>query len=134
MLQSMRLEILLPYRVFAEWPDVTRIVVETMAGSIGILPQRLDFTVASTPGVLVYQRAGRKEEFIAVDEGVLVKTGGQVRMSVREAIGGADLGGLRDAVRSRYIDLAEAERTARNATARLESDFVRRFTELKRGR
>jgi F-type H+-transporting ATPase subunit epsilon len=130
----MRLEILLPYRVFAEWPDVTRIVVETMAGSIGILPRRLDFTVGLVPGVLTYQRADREEEFIAVDAGILVKAGNEVRMSVREAVGGADLGGLRDAVRSRYIDLDETERTARSASARLESDFVRRFTELKRGR
>jgi F-type H+-transporting ATPase subunit epsilon len=130
----MRLEILLPYRVFAEWPDVTRIVVETLAGSIGILPRRLDFTVGLLPGVLTYQRAGREEEVIAVDAGILVKAGNDVRMSVRAAVGGADLGGLRDAVRSRYIDLDETERTARSAIARLESDFVRRFTELKRGR
>lgn len=134
MLQSMRLEILLPYRVFADWPDVTRIVVESMAGSIGILPRRLDFAAALRPGVLAYQRVGAEEEFIALDEGVLVKTGNEVRMSVREAVGGVDLGGLRDAVRSRYIDLDETERTARSAIARLESDFVRRFTELKRGR
>jgi F-type H+-transporting ATPase subunit epsilon len=105
-----------------------------MAGSIGILPRRLDFTVGLVPGVLTYQRADREEEFIAVDAGILVKAGNEVRMSVREAVGGADLGGLRDAVRSRYIDLDETERTARSASARLESDFVRRFTELKRGR
>lgn len=134
MLPSMRLEILLPYRVFADWPDVERIVVESIAGSIGILPHRLDFTTALRPGVLVYQRADRKEEFVALDEGVLVKAGGEVRMSVREAIGGADLGGLRDAVRSRYINLDESERVARSAVARLESDFVRRFMELKHGR
>ena len=134
MIQSMRLEILLPYRVFVDLPDVTRIVVESTAGSIGILPRRLDFTTALRPGVLTYQRSGGKEEFVAVDMGVLVKAGREVRMSVREAIGGADLGGLRDAVRSRYTNLDDTERASRSAIARLESDFVRRFTELKRER
>lgn len=134
MRQTMRLEILLPHCVFADWPDVERIVLESTAGSIGILPRRLDFTAALTPGVLTYQRAGREEQFCAVDEGVVVKTGSQVRMSVRQAIGGADLGGLRDAVRTRYMTLDESERSARTAIARLESDFVRRFMELKRAR
>jgi F-type H+-transporting ATPase subunit epsilon len=130
----MRLEILLPYGVFADWPDVTRLVVESTAGSIGVLPRRLDFTTALRPGVVTYQRGSGKEEFIAIDEGVLVKSGSEVRMSVHDAIGGADLGGLRDAVRTRYARLDETERAARSAMARLQSDFVRRFMELKRGR
>lgn len=132
--EPMRLEILLPYRVFADWPDVTRIVVETHAGSLGVLPRRLDFTAALAPGVLVYQRSGGAEEFVAVDEGVLVKAGNEVRMSVREAIGGADLGDLRAAVRRRYAHVDDAEKTARTVSARLESDFIRRFVELKHER
>lgn len=134
MTQYMRLEVLLPYHVFADWPDVMRLVVETAAGSVGILPRRLDFTAAVTPGVLAYQRVDGREEFVAVDEGVLVKSGNEVCLSVREAISGADLGGLREAVRLRYTHLDESERLARSAIARLESDFVRRFMELKRGR
>jgi F-type H+-transporting ATPase subunit epsilon len=133
----MRLEILLPYRVFADYADVTRIVAETTAGSLGslgLLPRRLDCATALTPGILMYQRGDGADEFVAVDEGILVKTGTDVRVSVRDAVGGVDLGGLRKAVLERYVQQDEAQRSARLITARLESDFVRRFIELKHER
>jgi len=94
----MHLEILLPFEVFADEADVSRIVVETPAGSFGLLPQRLDCVAVLSPGILTYEVDGEGGVYVAVDEGVLVKTGPQVRISVRRALGGKDLGQLRDAV------------------------------------
>jgi F-type H+-transporting ATPase subunit epsilon len=132
--EHMRLRILLPYAEFADHAEVLRLTVETSAGSLGLLPRRLDCAVPLVPGILMFQRAGGAEEFVAVDEGILVKTGPEVRISVRDAVGGVDLGGLREAVRRRQANLGEAEKSARTAIARLESDFVRRFIELKHAR
>jgi hypothetical protein len=47
-------------------------------------------------GILTYEADGGGEVYVAVDEGVLVKTGPDVLVSVRRALGGTDLGQLRD--------------------------------------
>jgi F-type H+-transporting ATPase subunit epsilon len=91
------LKILLPYRVFAEKQSVTRMVVETRNGSFGLLPHRLDCAATLSPGILVYQTPEEGEAYVAVDEGVLVKTGAKVVISVRNAVGGRNLGKLRAA-------------------------------------
>src|ERR1700722_19432986 len=87
----MHLKILLPFGIFAEKAGVSRIVAETREGSYGLLPHRLDCVAALTPGILTYQTESEGEVFVAVDDGVLVKTGPDVLVSVRRAIGGADL-------------------------------------------
>ena len=54
---------------------------------------------------------------MAVDEGVLVKTGLDVLVSVRNAIGGTDLGELRDSVEREFLDLNEREQGVRSVMA-----------------
>ena len=106
----MNLKILLPFRIFAEKNGVSRIVAETPKGSFGLLPRRLDCVAAIAPGILIYENQGEGEVYVAVDEGVLVKTGLEVLVSVRNAIGGMDLGQLRD-VSSTCVLLASDEQT-----------------------
>jgi hypothetical protein len=65
--------------------------------------------------------------FVAVDEGVLVKTGPDVLVSVRRAIGGTDLGQLREAVEQEFLTLDEHEQSVRTVMAKLETGFLRRF-------
>ncbi len=128
----MRLRILLPFKVFADEPDVMRIVAETRAGSFGLLPHRLDCVAALVPGILSYESAAHGEVFLAVDEGVLVKAGADVRVSARRAIAGADLGQLRDAVAREFIQQGAQEHDLRSVMARLEGGFLRRFAGLER--
>ena len=129
----MKLKVLLPYQVYAEIDGVNRIVVETPQGSFGLLPHRLDCVAALEPGILTYETEATGEVYIAVDEGILVKAGADVLVSVRNAIGGTDLGMLRDAVARDFVNLDENERQVRAVLARLESGFVRHFTEYHRG-
>src|SRR5450631_3291583 len=115
----MNLKILLPFEVFAEKSDVTRIVAETRRGSFGLLPNRLDCVAALAPGILTYETEAEGEVFVAVDEGVLVKTGQEVLISVRRAFDGKDLGQLRDSVDKEFLDLDEQELHARAALAKM---------------
>ncbi len=85
-LTLMSLKVLLPFQVFAEKSGVSRIVAETLAGSLGLLPHRLDCVAALSPGILIYETEADGEAFVAVDDGVLVKTGADVVVSVRRAI------------------------------------------------
>ena len=127
----MRLKILLPFRVFAEQEGVSRIVAETYQGSFGILPRRLDCAAALAPGILTYQTPAG-EVYLAVDQGVLVKTGSEVFVSVRNAIGGSELDQLREAVNREFLEFDEREKSVRSVMAKLESGFVRRFMEYHR--
>ena len=126
----MRLKVLLPFRVFADKTDVTRIVAETREGSFGLLPRRRDCVAALVPGILTYQSEAGGEVFVAVDEGVLVKIGDEVQVSVRRASSGTDLASLRDAVRRDYLTLDALALSARAATQKLESGFVGRFARF----
>jgi F-type H+-transporting ATPase subunit epsilon len=126
----MHLKVLLPFRVFSEKTGVSRIAAETREGSFGLLPHRLDCVAALAPGILSYESEGEGEIYVAVDEGVLVKTGLDVLVSVRNAIGGTDLGQLRAAVEREFLNLNEQEQGARSVMARMESDFIRRIAEF----
>ena len=127
----MKLEVLVPFEVFTEKSDVSRIVVETTAGSMGLLPHRLDCVAALTPGILIYECAAEGEVYLAVDEGGLVKTGLDVLVSVRRAVSGADLGQLRDLVEQEFLGLDEQEESVRQVMSKLETGFLRRFGSLR---
>ena len=129
----MNLKVLLPFRIFAEKTGVLRIVAETREGSFGLLPHRLDCVAVLAAGILTFETEAEGEVYVAVDAGVLVKAGADVLVSVRNAIGGMDLGKLREAVEREFVNLDEGEKQVRAVLAKLESGFVRRFAEFHRG-
>jgi F-type H+-transporting ATPase subunit epsilon len=123
----MTLKVLLPFQIFAAKTGVSRIVAEARDGSFGLLPHRLDCVAALAPGILTYETDSEGEVFVAVDAGVLVKTGPDVLVSVRRAIGGTDLAQLRDAVEQEFLALDEQEQSVRSVMAKLETGFLRRL-------
>lgn len=127
----MNLKLLLPFQIFAEKTGVSRIVAETREGSFGLLPRRLDCVAALTPGILIYETKSEGEVCVAVDAGVLVKTGPDVLVSVRRALVGTDLAQLRDAVEREFLTLDEREQTVRSVMAKLETGFLRRFASFR---
>jgi F-type H+-transporting ATPase subunit epsilon len=127
----MQLKILLPFRVFAEKTGVSHVVAEAREGSFGILPHRLDCVAVLAAGILTYETESEGEVFVAVDEGVLVKTGGDVLVSVRRALGGTDLGQLHDAVKQEFLALDENEQNVRSVMAKLETGFLHRFASFQ---
>lgn len=127
----MNLKLLLPFQVFAEKTGVSRIVAETCVGSLGLLPRRLDCVTALVPGILIYESELEGEVYVAVDEGVLVKTGPDVFVSVRRAMAGTDLAQLREAVEKEFRALDEHTQRVRTVMAKLESGVLRRFVSFQ---
>jgi F-type H+-transporting ATPase subunit epsilon len=127
----MNLKILLPFGIFAEQSGVSRIVAETGEGSFGILTHRLDCVAGLTPGILVYETEAAGEAYLAVDEGLLVKTGPEVLVSVRRALGATDLGRLHEVVEREYRILDAHEQSARSVMAKLEIGVLRRFASFQ---
>ena len=127
----MSLRILLPFQVFAEKTGVARIVAETREGAFGLLPNRLDCAAALVSGILVYETEADGEVLVAVDEGVLVKAGPDVLVSVRQAIGGTDLRSLQEAVEREFLARDEHEQNLFAVMTKLETGVLRRFVDLQ---
>lgn len=127
----MKLKVLIPARVLLE-EAVAKVTAEGANGSFTLLPHHIDFVTALVPGILAFDPLDGSEQFVAIDQGVLVKCGDEVHLSTRNAVRGPDLEQLRATVREHYEVHDDRERLARSAAARLEAGLVRRFMELQR--
>lgn len=129
--QLMHVEVLLPSNVFARYELVEKITLDTPDGSFGLLPHRQDCVAAIEPGILSYTLQGKAQGFIALDEGVLVKNGLKVNISVRNAHADDSLAQLKQIVETEFVALDQRDKEARAVLARLESSFMRNFSSLK---
>jgi F-type H+-transporting ATPase subunit epsilon len=127
----MNLKVLLAAEVLVE-AEVSKVIAEAHNGYFCLLPKHVDFVTALVPGILSFEISGSREEYLAVDEGILVKCGEDVLVSARNAVRGPDLGQLRRTVSEKFEALGEHEQTARTAMAKIEAGFVRRFLEIQR--
>ncbi|MDA1229999.1 MAG: F0F1 ATP synthase subunit epsilon [Planctomycetota bacterium] len=126
----MHLQILLPTDVLLD-TQAAKVVAEAENGSFCLLPRHVNFVTSLAPGILTFTDAQGEDHLVGVADGVLVKTGNDVLVSVEYGVKGVDLGHLRDTVRHYFETVNERERQAVSAVARLEADFVRRFLALK---
>jgi F-type H+-transporting ATPase subunit epsilon len=126
----MILKVLLPTEVLLEEP-VTKVIAEAQNGSFCLLPRHIDFVSALVPGILSFTNSDGIEQYIAIDQGTLVKCGREVLISAYNGVRGDDLIQLRHLVEEHFLNLDEQQRTARSALARLEAGVMRRFIELE---
>ncbi|MDZ4729582.1 MAG: F0F1 ATP synthase subunit epsilon [Xanthomonadales bacterium] len=127
----MNLRILVPFELFAAHSGVLRMVAETDEGSFGLLPRRRDCSAVLAPGILIWETETAGESYLAVDQGVLIKTGADVMVSVRRAIVGTDLEQLRQSVAKEFLTLNEQEQSVHAVMAKLETGFLRRFANFQ---
>jgi F-type H+-transporting ATPase subunit epsilon len=127
----MKLKVLLPTEVLLD-RAVSQVSAEAENGCFTLLPRHIDFVAALVPGLLAYKDTEGREEFLALDAGILVKCGQEVLVSTRHAIIGPDLGVLRATIERRFRQLDERERMARAAMLKLEADLIRRFVEMEK--
>jgi F-type H+-transporting ATPase subunit epsilon len=127
----MNLQIQTPISVFLD-EEVVRVTARAENGSFCLLPRHIDFVASLVPGLLSFTPAGGgAARYVAVDEGILVKCGEDVLVSVWRTAGGTDLVELERAVAEDFRQRDEHERMARSALARLEAGALRRFAELE---
>ena len=110
----MNLKILLPFQIFAEKTGVLRIVAETREGSFGLLPHRLDCVAALAPGILIYETEARARCSWPWMKECWSRPAGTCSFRCGSAIGGTDLGQLREAVEREFLTLDEQEQSVRS--------------------
>lgn len=126
----MQLKVFLPTEVLID-EEAIKIVAEAENGSFCLLPRHVDFLAVLVPGLFSFVTPQNVEQFLAVDEGILIKCRHEVLVSTRNAVRGPDLGSLERTAKKRFLALEDREKTARNAFAKLEVNFIRRFMELE---
>ncbi len=125
----MRLKVLLPMKVFID-QDVNKVIAEAGDGYFCILPKHIDFIAALVPSILSFEHDG-EEEFLAIDEGILVKCSSDVRVSTRMAVRSKNIGTLKQTLEEEFKILDEREKKTRSILAKLELDFARHFLKLR---
>jgi F-type H+-transporting ATPase subunit epsilon len=127
----MRLTVRLPTEVFVT-QEVTRIKAEAPDGWFGLLPRHVDFVTALVPGVMIFTTPTGEEEYLAIDQGILVKCGPEVSVSARTAVRGANLEELKHDVVAEFEADEEREKKNLEFEAKLEADLVRGLLELEK--
>lgn len=127
----MTLNISLPSGIFLEEKNISQIVAESDVGSFGILPQRLDCLASLVPGILIYRNKSHDEKFIAVDKGVLIKSGLNVHISVRSAVAGTGLKKLHEEVIQDFMNYSSQDKSVRKIMAKMESSFIQRLSKMR---
>lgn len=126
----MQLKVILPHEVLVN-ETVSKIIAESQNGYFCLLPRHIGYVSALVPGLLYFEKEDSGEEYLAVDEGILVKCGSEVTISTQNAIRGYDLGDLRHVISKQYRQLTEHDRVTRSALTNLHADIVRRLLELR---
>jgi len=111
--------------------EVVKVIAEAPNGVFCLLPQHVDFVTSLVPGILIFEAADGHETFLAVDEGVLVKCGADVRVAVNNAVEDTELARLKKTVDKQFQQMDEQEKRTLTAVSRIEAGFVRRFLEIQ---
>lgn len=126
---SMQLKVMEPERVLAD-RKTDKVIAEGTNGSFCLKPRHVDFVSTLKTGILMYELGG-EEYYIAVDEGILVKVGDRVLVSVLNGIPGSDLSKLEQAVRERFKKTEAMNKAAGIAQKSMEADLLLHFLELE---
>lgn len=128
--RNIHLKVLVPEQILVDL-KVEKVIAEATDGFFCLKPRHIDFTTALRPGILYYYDEGQ-EHIIAVDEGILVKCGEQVLVSVLNAIKGKELSELEGMVRHEFRKVRETEQTASFALKNLEAELFQHFIGLEK--
>jgi len=126
----MRLTVALPHRIALD-ESATKVSAEGLHGAFTLLPRHRDFVVILEPGILTYSDADAAEHYLAVDGGVLVKAGREVRVSTHAAVKGDRLEELERVVQEAFQQIDHSEQQARGAQARLATRVLHEMLQFE---
>lgn len=126
----MQLKVLEPERMIVDI-QADKVIAEGQNGSFCIEPRHVDFVSVLKTGILLYT-LGDQEYYIAVDEGILVKCGRQVLVSVLNAIKGDTLEELEQRILKEFKKTEAMNQASKIALKSMEADLLLRFMEFEK--
>ena len=93
--ENFKLKLMVPLRTVLE-EEVRKVKAEGFHGAFVILPRHVDCAIELKPCLLSYERE-EEETYYAIDGGLLVKCGRDVRVITPQLAGDAPLGELQSA-------------------------------------
>lgn len=130
----MKLTITTPLSVVVEEDGVLVLSAEDSSGGFGIQPHHADFLTSLAVAVVSWKSSDDARHYCAVRGGVLTVTAGrEIAIATREAVTGDDLATLHETILSRFQADAEAERTERVDSTRLQLSAIRQIVSHLQG-
>lgn len=126
---AMQLKIVLPTKILINTTAI-KVIAEAENGIFCLLPRHIDFVTTLIPSLLSFVSPQGEEQFMEIDQGILIKQGNQVTVATQNAIQGGDLGKLKETVNQQFRLMDEREKNARSVLAKLEINTIRNFIEL----
>jgi F-type H+-transporting ATPase subunit epsilon len=126
----MKMKVILPSKILVDI-EVDKIIIEGEEGLMGILPNHIDVAVSVVSGILSYFHSGT-EKFIAHGEGLMVKKGEELKISLRQAVKGEKLGTLKKILEDEIKSYSEVEKKSRSTVAMFVSSIIKKFREQQR--
>ena len=126
---AMQLKVVLPTKILINTTAI-KVIAEAENGIFCLLPRHIDFVTTLIPSLLSFVSPQGEEQFMAIDQGILIKQGNQVTVATQNAIQGGDLGKLKETVNQQFRLMDEREKNARSVLAKLEINPIRNFIEL----
>lgn len=109
---------------------ISKLVGEGMEGSFGVLPKHVDFVTKIIASILSFTDE-EGEGYLAIDEGIMVKIGEEVRLSAREALESRNLEELQEQMIRQFQQSQEEDQRASMELTRLEFGIIKSFYDLK---
>ncbi|MBD3419305.1 MAG: F0F1 ATP synthase subunit epsilon [Chitinivibrionales bacterium] len=129
----MNVDVMTPTSVLVS-ESAVKVRVEAVGGSYSVLPAHIDFVALLEPGIIELHMASQEQKLIASDQGVMVKRGAEVKISLHNGLLGERLGELQKTVEQHYRSLSDREQKNRMALARLERDMARTIYDFEQPR
>ena len=127
----MNLRILTPSEIVLD-REVLHVSVEDPTGSLGIRPGHADLVTPLVAGVVTARGADGREEYVAVNGGVMVVDGGNVNIVSRQAVSGPNLAQLEETTVAGFEAESRDEKTNRAAFEKMRLRFMRGILEFER--
>jgi len=112
--------------------EVKKISLKGKEGSYSIFPNHLDYISSIKTNVLYYVDKHNKTYYVAINEGILVKCGNHVKLSVFSGIKGTDIKELEKKIAENIRQAEEAKKAYITSVTNLEYFVFDQLMNFKR--
>ncbi len=111
--------------------EISKIKLDFLNGGHTFLPKHVDFASVLKPSIAIYTDETGNKKYIACHNGIAVKKGKSITLSVRQAVLGDTLDELKNTILHEFKKADEQRKELNTAMARLEIGMLRGFKKLK---